>query len=122
MQDKAKEYQTWLESNNMAHLPSVDLGTKHHFGAGVYAKEMRLPKGATALSHRHAYDHLSVLAQGVAVVNVDGTATLYTAPTCITIKAGLNHEIVAIEPVVWFCIHATEETDKDKIDEVILQP
>lgn len=122
MQDKAKDYQLWLESNKMTNRPTVDLGTKHHFGAGVYAKEMHLPKGAMALSHRHTYDHLSVLAQGIAVVSVEGKATLYTAPSCINIKAGFNHEITAIEPVVWFCIHATEEKDVEKVDEVILKP
>ena len=29
--------------------------------------------------------------------------------------------IVALEDSVWFCVHATEETDKDKIDQVLVE-
>lgn len=122
MQDKAGEYAKWLEEQGMEGLPKVDIGTIHHFSAGVYAKEMHLPKGCTALSHRHMYDHLSILAEGVAVVTVEGKPTLYKAPVCILIKANLNHEITAIAPVTWFCIHATDETDPTHVDEVILAP
>ena len=116
----APEFQTWVEENNVGHLPVVDLGTQHHFSAGVYAKEMHIPKGCVAVTHKHAYDHLSILAQGVAVVTVDGEPKIYKAPACVEIKAGAAHEITAITPIVWFCIHATEETDLSRIDEVLI--
>ena len=99
----------------------VDLGTVHHFSSGVYAKEMHLPKGYMAVSHAHLYDHLSILAKGVAVVKTDNSETTYTAPACIEIKKSLYHSITALEDVSWFCIHATQETDPDKVDEVLIQ-
>lgn len=100
----------------------VDVGTIHHFSSGVYAKQMHLPKGYFAISHKHNYDHLSLLAQGKVVVRTDESEPQeYTGPCCLTIKAGLNHEITALEDSVWFCIHATEETDVDHIDEVLIQ-
>ena len=99
----------------------IDLGTVHHFSSGVYAKEMHLPKGYMAVSHAHAYDHLSILAGGVVEVETDDDKAIYHAPTCIEIKQGVHHLIRAIEDATWFCIHATDETDPDKIDRVAIQ-
>jgi quercetin dioxygenase-like cupin family protein len=99
----------------------IDLKTQHHFSDGVYAKQMALPKGHFAISHKHKYSHLSVLAAGIAVVETDGTENTYAAPACIEIAAGVNHKITALEDVVWFCIHATEETDVEMIDNVLIE-
>lgn len=98
----------------------VDLGTQHHFSSGVYAKQMMLPKGYFAISHAHNYDHLSILASGKVIVKTDDGEQVYTAPACLTIKKHLNHSITALEDAHWFCIHATEETDSDKVDEVLI--
>ena len=99
---------------------AVDLGTQHHFSSGVYAKQMHLPKGYMAISHQHNYDHLSVLASGKVVVKTDDGEQEYTAPVAITIAKHKNHAITALEDAVWFCIHATNETDETKVDEVII--
>lgn len=99
----------------------IDLNIKHHFSDGVYAKQMALPKGHFALSHKHNYSHLSILASGVAVVEVDGVEATYIAPACIEIKAHAEHKITALENVVWYYVHATNETDVSKIDEVLIK-
>lgn len=99
----------------------VDLGTVHHFSSGVYAKEMHLPKGYFAVSHAHAYDHLSILAKGAARVETDQGTAVYTAPACIEIKAGIHHKITALEDVAWFCVHASDETDPGEIDRVAIE-
>ena len=98
----------------------IDLGVAHHFSAGLYAKQMHLPAKHFAVSHAHAYDHLSILAKGDVTVEVDGVRTEYKAPACINILAGLHHTITAHQDSVWFCIHATQETDANKIDEVLI--
>ena len=99
----------------------IDLGVAHHFSAGLYAKQMHLPAKHFAVSHAHAYDHLSILAKGDVTVEVDGVRTEYKAPACINILAGLHHTITAHQDSVWFCIHATDETDVDKIDEILIR-
>ena len=98
----------------------IDLGTIHHFSSGIYAKQMMLPKGYFALSHAHEYDHLSILASGKVVVKTDDTEETFTAPACLTIKKHMNHSITALEDAHWFCIHATDETDPNKVDEVLI--
>jgi quercetin dioxygenase-like cupin family protein len=98
----------------------VDLNTVHHFSAGVYAKQMLLPKGHYIVTHAHAYDHLSILASGRVTVEIDGDKGEFTAPCCINIVAGKKHEVITIEDSVWFCVHATDEVDIKNIDEVLI--
>ena len=98
-----------------------DLGTVHHFSDGLYAKQMSLPKGYMAVSHVHAYSHLSILSKGSVIVTANDKVQEFKAPACIEIKAGIHHAIEALEDVVWFCIHATEETDISKVDEVLIK-
>ena len=98
----------------------VDPQVVNHFSDGLYAKQMVIPKGFTACQHKHHYSHLSILAKGRVIVRTDEYNNEYVAPACIDIKAGINHTIEALEDAVWFCIHATEETDIAKIDEVLI--
>jgi len=54
-------------------------------------------------------------------VEVQGVEKDYMAPACITILAGQHHTITAHEDSVWFCIHATDETDAANVDEVLIR-
>lgn len=99
---------------------ACDTLTKHHFSEGLYAKQMTLPAGYEALSHSHAYDHLSILAAGRVIVTTDAGQTEYVAPCCINIVKNTNHSIYALEDASWFCVHATDETDADRVDEVLI--
>ena len=99
----------------------IDPKVKHNFSDGLYAKEMVLLKGYIAYSHSHKYSHLSILAKGRVIVKTDEYNQEYTAPACINIEANTYHQIEALEDVVWFCVHATEETDINKIDKVLIE-
>lgn len=96
------------------------LGVTHHFGGGVYAKETPVPAGFILVQHKHAHDHLSVLASGTVELLVDGVRSEITGPACVTIRAGRYHGIKALTDVVWFCIHATDCTDPEQVDEVVI--
>lgn len=98
----------------------VDLGIKHHFSSGCYAKEIHIPAGSMVGQHAHTFDHLSILARGSAVVRTDDWVRTFEAPAVIEIKAGRHHEIAALGDVVWFCIHATEVTDPALIDQELI--
>ncbi len=99
---------------------SVD-AIAHYFSDGVYAKQMYLEKGHIARSHKHVYDHLSILASGSVDVLCNGVKTAFTAPSCIDIKAGIEHEIIAHEDSTFFCVHRTDVTDLEHIDEVLIE-
>lgn len=96
------------------------VNTLHHFSSGVYARQMFLAKGLKAYSHAHPYDHMSILAKGSVIVTVEGASRELVAPAVIEVVANKIHEIFAKDDSVWFCIHATEETDVNKIDEVLI--
>jgi quercetin dioxygenase-like cupin family protein len=92
----------------------------HHFGAGVYAKETRIPAGSILVQHKHKHDHLSVLASGSVELVVNGVKSVIHAPACLTIEANKHHGVKSLTNVVWYCIHATDCTDTDEIDEVLI--
>lgn len=94
----------------------------HHFAGGVYCKLMRIKENSQVVSHKHEYDHMSVLMQGCVIVRADGEQNTYYAPNIIEIKAGVEHSIVAINgDAVWGCIHATDCTDESKIDDLLIK-
>lgn len=97
-----------------------DVEIEHYFAGGVYAKQMRIAKNCKIPTHRHVYDHLSVLAQGRVRVTVSKITQEYTAPAAIEIKKDLVHTIEALEDTVWYCIHASEETDPESANNKII--
>ena len=96
----------------------VDL--QHHFGGGVYAKETHIPAGVMLSQHIHPFDHLSILASGRAVVQDGEISQEVAGPACLTIRAGVSHSVTAVTDVVWFCVHATDDTDPQTVDGSIL--
>lgn len=100
---------------------AVDPQIKHFFSSGLYAKQMMLPKGFTAIGHAHNYDHLSILAEGKVILKTDSSEDIIQAPSCINIPKDINHEITALQDSVWFCIHATDEKNEENIDKVLIK-
>lgn len=94
----------------------------HHFGGGVYAKETRIPAGFVLVQHAHKFDHLSILAEGSVEAIIDGERSVINAPACITIAANKHHGIKSLTDVVWYCVHATDCTDENAVDEVLVLP
>jgi hypothetical protein len=103
-------------------VDKVEIKTLHHFSNGVYAKEMHIPMNHHAQTHKHSYDHMSILAKGkVGIFVNENPEVIYEAPACIEIKAGISHTINAYEAAVWFCIHKTTETDEKKVDSILIE-
>jgi len=95
---------------------------KHHFSSGLYAKETHIPANHWLVQHAHNFDHLSILAEGTVELLADGQSQVISAPACLTIPAGTHHGVRSLTDVVWYCLHATEYTDVDDIDEKLTKP
>ena len=93
---------------------------QHYFSSGVYAKETRIPAGFVLVQHAHKHDHLSILASGSVELVVDGVKSVVHAPSCLTIAAGKHHGIKSLTDVVWYCVHATNCTDENEVDETLI--
>jgi quercetin dioxygenase-like cupin family protein len=104
----------------MTPIDVKDLDVSHHFGAGVYAKETRIPARYVLVQHKHVYTHLSILACGTAMLSKGTQCIQITGPKVITVEANEHHRVEAITDCVWFCIHATHETDPDKVDDALI--
>ena len=96
---------------------TVEFLPEHFFSEGVYARKWSIPANTQVPTHKHVYDHMSILAKGHVTVTADGNTVEYTAPAVLDIKKNLEHTIRAYEDSIWFCIHATSETDVDRIKE-----
>lgn len=98
---------------------------QHYISGGVYVKQLILEhKDDTVLGHAHALDHLSLLAKGVVDVDVEGVSTRYVAPTAVTVKAGLRHQIRAVtDDCLWYCIHAIPDDlrGEELLDDVVIR-
>lgn len=99
----------------------VDLRIRHHFNGRVYMKEMHLPAGHFAETHKHTFPHSSVVLRGRVLLEVDGVTTEHEGPECITIGAGAVHTITALTDSEWYCIHETDETDPARIDHTLIK-
>lgn len=95
------------------------LGVSHHFMDGLYAKRITLKKGESFGKHTHDFTHISIVAQGVARVQAGDVFTDYRQGDHVVILAGVAHSVVALEELVWFCIHTTDERDPSRIDETL---
>jgi quercetin dioxygenase-like cupin family protein len=100
-----------------------DLGGEitHHFSDGLYAKESFVPANTSIMKHMHDFSHLSILAKGRVAVLKGEVIEIIDAPACIEIKANVVHGITAMSDCVWFCIHATDEKDPSKVDDVLIR-
>lgn len=99
------------------HFPSDDGVTS----SGVYIREATLRAQSAVDTHKHTYDHWGILVSGSAAVEVNGEVKVYDGLSIIDIKANKEHKITALTNIVWLCVHATDETDPEKIDEVLIK-
>ena len=105
----------------MQGTPPAFLPIKHYFANGMYAREMTMPAGAIVTGAIHKTTHFCVLSQGrVHVMSEDGIEEL-VAPAIIISQPGTKRAIHALEDTVWTNIHATNETDLDKLVEELTE-
>jgi hypothetical protein len=105
----------------MQGMPPAFLPIKHYFANGMYAREMTMPAGTIVTGAIHKTTHFCILSQGrVRVMSEDGIDEL-VAPAIIISQPGTKRAIHALEDTVWTNIHATNETDLDKLVEELTE-
>jgi quercetin dioxygenase-like cupin family protein len=71
--------------------------------------------------HIHNFDHLTLLAKGKVIVDVEGNKTEFTAPHVILTAAGKRHFIEALEDeTVAYCVHALRNAESAE-SEILLE-
>lgn len=101
-------------------LPQVECPVVHHFGPGIYIREVTLPAGTLAIGHAQRFDHLNIMLTGaVAMVGDDGQTKVMRAPMIFVGKPGRKLGYV-LETCIWQNVYATEEHDIDKLESMFL--
>lgn len=95
----------------MLDLPQIDISVTHRFSAGVYVREVTLPKGSFAIGHAHKKDCINVVLSGRVSVLVDGAVCQIEAGTVFTGKAMQRKVGYVHEDSRWLTLHATDNMD-----------
>lgn len=101
--------------------PQVECPVRHIFAPGIYSRVMTIPKGVVLTGAVHKTEHLNVVAKGrIAVLTDDGPKILHAGDAFVS-KPGAKRAGHAIEETVWVTVHATDETDLDKLVEELTE-
>jgi hypothetical protein len=101
-------------------LPEDDCGLTHHFGPGIYIREVTLQPGQLAIGHAHNQDSLNIILKGRLLLRTpDGDTSEVTGPMMVTTSPG-RKVVYAIEETVFQNVFATTETDPDKLEEMFV--
>lgn len=106
--------------SHLLDLPQVECPVVHHFGPGIYIREVTLPAGTIAIGHAQRFEHLNIMLTGaVAMVGDDGQTKVLRAPMIFVGKPGRKLGYV-LETCIWQNVYATEERDIDKLESMFL--
>jgi len=94
--------------------------TFHHFAPGVYARELFVPKGYVLTGKIHKTEHLTIICQGKMAVASEQGEKIVEAPLVFVSKPGTKRAGYALEDCTWVTIHVTEETDLEKIEDMVI--
>jgi len=106
-------------------LPNAKFGDdacplEHIFADGMYIRKMTAPGGMINVSKLHKTNHPFFILEGeVSIVTEKGIIRI-TAPHFGITKAGTKRVVYFHEDTVWITVHATEETDLEKIEDELI--
>ncbi len=102
-------------------MPQVECPIRHYFAPGLYAREITIPQYTVLTGAIHKTENLAVLSKGkLELVTDDGTVVI-EAPHTLTVKPGQKNRAYALEDSVWTNFFPTDETDTDKLVEILTE-
>ncbi|WP_439684866.1 Phage protein [Cupriavidus oxalaticus] len=102
-------------------LPQVDCPVWHHFAPGLYARKMLIRKGTVLTGAVHKTEHLCIISGDIEVTTDDGVKRITDAHAILRSKPGAKRAGYAHADTYWTTVHATEETDLDKLVEELTE-
>lgn len=98
-------------------LPQVQLQVFHHFPQpGVYVRELHIPKGMITVGKIHKQPCWNILSKGERSTLINGRIERITAPHVHWTPPGSKRISYTHEKSVWLTVHATLETDIDRLE------
>ena len=105
----------------MLKMPQVECAVINRFGPGIYIRELHIPAGTTLIGHAHKTPHsFMVLSGRLQMFNDDGSSYEIVAPAFLVADTG-RKVAFAQEDTIVQNIHATDETDIQKLEELLIE-
>ena len=96
--------------------PQLQLKVIHHFGPGVYMRELHIPADVITTGRIHKYPCLNILAKGKRATLVGDFMEMIVAPHIHLSPAGSKRVSYTLEDSVWITVHATDKTNVEEIE------
>lgn len=113
-----------LEQAMRAHPDQLDIANidvRHHItDSGLYAREMIIPAGTVITGKIKKHEHISVISAGFVTEVTDAGLQRIKAPYTMISKPGTKRVVWAHTDTVWTTIHASTETDLDKLEDELI--
>lgn len=97
-------------------LPQVACPVVHHFGPGVYMREVQLSAGTFVVGRNHRQPHQNIMLKGkLQLVDDAGVFHTLEAPQMFTSQGGRKCALV-LEDTVWLNVLATDLVDVEAVE------
>jgi hypothetical protein len=106
--------------NALVVLSQIECPVSDVFAPGVYCREIFMPASTFVVGHLHKTEHLNILLTGRCRVLMNGKVHEFRAPFRFKSYAGVRKVLFILEDCTWMTVHPTEETDREKIREAII--
>ncbi len=93
---------------------------EHHFADGLYIRKMTAPAGMINVSKLHKTNHPFFILEGDVSILTEKGIVRITAPHFGITPAGTKRVVYFHEETVWVTVHATKETDLQKIEDEVI--
>lgn len=107
--------------DQVSQMPQVDCPVWNHFSPGLYARKMLIPKGTVLTGAIHKTEHLCIISGDITVTTDDGVKRITDAHAILSSKPGAKRAGFAHEDTYWTTVHATDETDLEKLVEELTE-
>jgi len=101
----------------LSEVPQVECPVRHLFSKGIYTREIYMPADTFVIGKLHATEHPNIMLKGeVTVWTAQDGAQRIKAP-CVWISgAGVKKMLYTHSDTVWLTVHATDETDLERLE------
>ncbi len=100
----------------MLQCEQISIPVEHFFSEGMYGRMMTMEKGTALVGATHKHSHLAMLVEGTVQVVSKRGAAVYNAPYIVNVEVGDKRAFKALTQVKWITVHATRETDLDRLE------
>jgi len=99
----------------------ADMKIRHYLtDTGLYARELLMPAGTLVSGKIKKHEHLSIISAGVVTEITEAGRQQIKAPYTMVSQPDTKRLVLAHTDTVWVTVHATKETNLDKIEEDLI--